>query len=202
MFIKIIFAISIMCINVLFAVDNTFDYKTEIKSAAIQVNQEILIDRHIIVNNLYSIEKEKYLKNKYGISNLKNMKQVFSRVNTINLDLLLAQVELESNYGKSRFALEANNYLGIWTYDKNKKGLVPSKRTEGLTHKVQQFNTIYDCVYRYAELLNSTKPYSAYRLIRVKTEDPYLLAKGLQRYSADKKYIDKIHHLLKKLQTS
>ena len=40
---------------------------------------------------------------------------------------MLAQAIIESNWGKSRFAIEGNNYFGIRTWDDNVPQLKPLK---------------------------------------------------------------------------
>lgn len=184
----------ILLINILNA-----NYLEELVISAKKVNQEIINDRIKLITQIYKNDKEKkYLLNKYGIKDINNINDIKNRTNTININLMLAQAIIESDNGKSRFALEGNNYLGIWTFKKNIPGIIPKNRNKNDTYKVQKFDTIYDCVNRYAEILNSSIFYYDYRNLRTKTNNPLILVKGLSKYSQNKDYINIITNTLNK----
>jgi Bax protein len=103
------------------------------------------------------------------------------RVDVVPLSLLLAQAALESSWGTSRFAREANNLFGIWTW--GEKGLIPLDREEGMTHKVAIYDSILDSVRAYLTMLNRLPPYLQFREIRRQSRNPLKLAEGLVYYS-------------------
>lgn len=111
----------------------------------------------------------------------KRARQLVSRVDGIPLSLLLAQAAIESSWGSSRFALEGNNLFGIWTW--GDKGIVPSGRDEGKTHKVAIYDSILDSVRAYIVMLNRLPHYRQFRKIREQTRNPLRLAEGLLSYS-------------------
>lgn len=162
------------------------DYLNEIYQSAKTINIEIVNERDKILNKDYNEEEKDYYINKYGIVNIDNDKEVKERVQPINVEVLLAQAILESGNGNSKYAKEANNYLGIYTSNPEHKTLVVNKNKK--IPKIQKFESIYECVYRYAEIINSTKHYKEYRKIRKKTNDPYKLVEGLGAYSEDDDY--------------
>ena len=125
------------------------------------------------------------------------------RIDIIPSSLALAQAANESAWGKSRFAREANNLFGIWTYDED-KGLKPRNREAGKTHLVRIFDDYGDSVRYYMHLLNSHPAYADLREIRVQlrtarqTIDGHSLASGLDKYSAKgKEYVDLIKSLIR-----
>lgn len=116
-------------------------------------------------------------------------KELLGKVDIIPSSLALAQAANESAWGQSRFALEANNLFGIWTYDES-KGIVPRKRAPGKKHLVRRFDSLSESVRYYLFTLNSHPAYAEMRAIRTRLRaagkplDGLALAEGLARYSA------------------
>lgn len=110
------------------------------------------------------------------------------RVDIIPADLALAQGALESGWGESRFALEANNYFGHWCFRPG-CGLVPAARPEGADYEVEKFPSVEESVRRYMHNLNSHPRYRQLRLIReqIRVEERTIngaeLAPGLEGYA-------------------
>lgn len=129
--------------------------------------------------------------------------ELLRKIDIIPSSLALAQAANESAWGKSRFATEANNLFGIWTYDES-KGLKPKKREPGKTHLVRIFANVGDSVGYYMHTLNSHPAYETLREIRGQLResrqviDGHELASGLEKYSAKgQKYIELIQHLIR-----
>jgi Bax protein len=130
-------------------------------------------------------------------------KELHRKIDLIPASLALAQAANESAWGKSRFAREANNLFGIWTYDQD-KGLKPQDREEGKTHLVRVFDDFGESVRYYMYTLNSHPAYDKLRDIRQQLResgliiDGHALAAGLEKYSAKgEMYIDMIQDLIK-----
>lgn len=124
------------------------------------------------------------------------------KIDIIPSSLALAQAANESAWGESRFAQEANNLFGIWTYDQD-KGLKPKRREEGKTHLVRIFDDFSESVRYYMHTLNSHPAYQELRIIRQQLRDAdqviegQKLAAGLEKYSAKgQAYIDLIQDLI------
>jgi len=115
--------------------------------------------------------------------------ELLTKIDIIPSSLTLAQAANESAWGKSRFATEANNLFGIWTYDKS-KGLKPKNRDSEKKHLVRIFDHYGESVSYYMHTLNSHPAYSKLREIRQQqrrndmTLDGYEMADGLEKYSA------------------
>jgi Bax protein len=129
--------------------------------------------------------------------------ELLRKIDIIPVSLALAQAANESAWGQSRFALEANNLFGIWTYDED-KGLKPLNRQEGKTHLVRIFDDYGESVRYYMHTLNSHPAYTELRDIRQQLRasgqgiDGHKLAAGLEKYSAKGQvYIDLIRSLIR-----
>ncbi|KFL33258.1 MULTISPECIES: glucosaminidase domain-containing protein [unclassified Sulfurospirillum] len=101
------------------------------------------------------------LRNKYGIESLFDRDEYFKRIDVIPTSLALAQASLESGWGKSRFAREANNLFGHWTY--SGVGLMPQNRMIGKTHMIRIFGSLQKSVNAYMLNLNTNDAYSLFR---------------------------------------
>ena len=128
--------------------------------------------------------------------------ELLRKIDIIPSSLALAQAANESAWGESRFARQANNLFGIWTYDQD-KGLKPKRREEGKTHLVRIFDDFGESVRYYMYTLNSHPAYQELRQIRQQLraskqviEGPKLAA-GLEKYSAKgQAYIELIQSLI------
>lgn len=100
------------------------------------------------------------------------------RVDTIPVDLALAQAANESGWGTSRFTRVANNLFGEWTFIQG-NGVVPKNRPEGEVYEVKKFPTIYDSVRSYANNLNSHTAYRDFRRMRAQHRNDATMASGL-----------------------
>ncbi len=131
---------------------------------------------------------------------------LLERVDVIPASLVLAQAALESGWGKSRFAREANNLFGHWCF-KPGCGLVPANRNEGAKHEVARFRTVNESVRAYMRNLNRKSTYAKLRSLRadiragkIRTTSPGLvLAQGLENYSQlGKAYISHIEAIIRR----
>ncbi|NLO81393.1 MAG: hypothetical protein GX093_14060 [Xanthomonadaceae bacterium] len=122
------------------------------------------------------------------LSDPETQRQLLLRVDEIPLGLALAQAAKESGWGTSRFAREARNLFGVWTWDRS-QGIVPAARPSGATHLVRVFPDLQASVRNYMHTLNTGAAYSTLRLRRAYLRSigaplqPLALADGLERYS-------------------
>ncbi len=132
----------------------------------------------------------------------KNWDRLLERVDTIALELSLAQSADESAWGQSRFAKQGNNFFGQWCYTKG-CGIIPAKRNRGSTHEVTRFNSINDSVRSYIKTINTGRVYALLRKVRRdnraagKQPDAKAQAGGLLRYSQrGEKYVKEIRAII------
>jgi Bax protein len=133
-------------------------------------------------------------------------KELLEKVDIIPASLTLAQAANESAWGKSRFATEANNLFGIWTYDES-KGLIPKKRDDNKKHLVRKFDDMGESIGYYMHMLNSHPAYQKLREVRLEHRENnqkpggHAMAAGLEKYSAKgDKYIELIRDLIRQNQ--
>jgi Bax protein len=127
------------------------------------------------------------LAKKYRIKKLYDKEAYMKRIDTIPVSLVLAQASIESNWGRSRFAKEANNLFGEWTW--GKRGIVPKNRAPGKKHKIRIFDSLEDSVASYMKNLNRHWAYEEFREARYLARksgrpfDGFVAANYLTRYS-------------------
>lgn len=113
---------------------------------------------------------------------------LLQRVDTLPVSLVLAQAANESGWGTSRFAVDGNNFFGVWCYVEG-CGLKPMDRDHGARHEVKRFSSIYEGVAAYIHNINTNPAYADLRAIRMSMRSLNVpargvqLAEGLQAYS-------------------
>ena len=91
--------------------------------------------------------------------------QLLERVDSVPASLVLAQSANESGWGTSRFAVEANNYFGIWCFSSG-CGLKPASRDDGLVHEVASYKSVQQGIAAYMHNINTHRAYRNLRVIR------------------------------------
>ena len=122
----------------------------------------------------------------------------------IPVSLVVAQSIHESNWGKSRFATEANNLLGIRTFDPADDQIKPLN-VPNASWGLRIFETKCESIAYYMWLLNYNHHYQQFREERLSQyindiADTELLAMTLAIYAEDIYYTQKIIRTLKKLE--
>lgn len=125
------------------------------------------------------------------------------RVDTLPVSMVLAQAAMESAWGTSRFAREANNLFGQWCYSKG-CGLIPKQRSSKDVHEVQKFRSVDRAIGAYFLNINSHPAYQKIREVREELRTKgvdlsgYEMVAGLERYSAKgQAYIDELRSLIR-----
>lgn len=122
------------------------------------------------------------------LSSPQTQQRLLNRIDEVPLGLALAQAAKESGWGTSRFALQARNLFGVWTWDSS-QGLVPAARQSGATHLVRIFPNLQASVRNYLHTLNTGAVYAPLRQQRAYLRSlnvplhPLPLADGLLHYS-------------------
>ncbi|MCK5195391.1 MAG: glucosaminidase domain-containing protein, partial [Desulfobulbaceae bacterium] len=121
--------------------------------------------------------------------------ELLRKVKGYPVSLILAQGAIESSWGTSRFVVQGNNVFGVWTW--GERGIVPSARDEGKTHKVAVYDSILDSVRGYILNLNRHYAYNDLRKYRETTSDSLVLAEGLWAYSERRKeYVNDVKDVI------
>ena len=167
-----------------------------------QKNAEILKLRASISNDELSAAELEKLALKYRLDNGVSKDEMLIAIDILPPSLILAQAANESNWGRSRFAENFNNYFGLWCFSKG-CGTVPKKRDEGAIHEVATFSSLKDSIDYYVLNLNRNQAYHNLRAIRKNQRDNgnlitgLALAKGLTPYAqTGDEYVASIQSLI------
>ena len=119
--------------------------------------------------------------------------------NRIPVDLVVAQALHESEWGRSRFAVEGNNLMGIRTFDPADDQIKPLNKPNA-SWGLRIFETKCESISYYIELLNYNHHYSDFREERLMQYSSDLvdlekLAETLAIYAED------VYYTQKKIQT-
>ena len=165
-------------------------------------NAEIIELRNSILNNELSTSELDDLVIKYRIEGPTTKEDLLLAIDILPPSLVLAQAANESNWGRSRFAEDFNNYFGIWCFKKG-CGIVPTKRDDNANHEVASFKSLKECIDYYVLNINRSYAYEDLRLIRKEQRDSsntisgILLADGLANYAyPGNEYIDSIKSVI------
>lgn len=110
-------------------------------------------------------------------------------------EMIIAQAIVESDYGTSRFAIEANNLFGIRTFNKEEKQLKPLQKPYA-NFGVKVFKTKCDSVRYYITMMNNHSAYQSFRALRDSgVKEPLILITKLYNFSENKMY----YYLLKEI---
>ena len=115
------------------------------------------------LNSRYRVVLERF-------PDLSFLEELDKRIGQIPESLALAQAAKESGWGTSRFSKQANNLFGQWCFTEG-CGIIPARRSEGMTHEIQKFKSVGDAIEAYVHNLNTHRAYSALR------EKRYILLK-------------------------
>ena len=133
-----------------------------------------------------------------------HLNSMYSEEERVPINLVVAQSIHESNWGKSRFAVEGNNLLGIRTFDPADNQLKPLNKPNA-TWGLRIFETKCESISYYIELLNNNHHYKEFREERIMQHfrdeiDLEKLAMTLAIYAEDVYYSQKIIRTIKELE--
>ena len=117
----------------------------------------------------------------------------------IPIKLLIAQAIHESDWGKSRFAVQGNNLFGIKAIDD--ESFIRAKSGK----KVKAYLTKCESVEDYIDLLSFGEHYKEFKNVLINqyisdNVDVYILVQYLYNYAEDTEYENKIKKLIKQLE--
>ena len=123
-------------------------------------------------------------------------------------ELIIAQAAIETGWGKSRFANEANNLFGIRTWNKEEEYMLPIPWTEWPGRGVKVFKTKCDSVAYYIDMIkldiiNSLcNAYAEFREVRAKILEYGEIPNGLDlaptltKYASRENYTELVAELI------
>jgi len=120
-------------------------------------------------------------------------------------EMIIGQAALESAWGQSRFAKEANNLFGIRTWNKDTPHLLPQGVEKWPGWGVKSFASKCDSVHYYIDLLNNHNAYKEFRELRQRMLDnnemldALQLIKKLDKFSTTKDYDARVARMIYKI---
>lgn len=174
-------------------------------------NEEVRQEHTIWAQNLGLVSKEMRYKNKkefikelgYCVDYINFTTPVDKRV---PIDMLVGQAVLESGWGMSRFAKEANNLFGIRVFKSTAPHLLPLGVEKWQGWGVRVFKTKCDSVREYIRLLNEHPAYEDFRVMRAKMLaknqplDSKKLIKTLKAFSTTEDYALRVINMMSKIE--
>lgn len=173
-------------------------------------NENILLDRQLIIDSKLEAPELKTLAVKYKVSsgsdaplNESHRQELLTKVDILPPSLVLAQAAEESGWGSSRFTIEGNSFFGQWDFSGN--GMVPAQQRKELgNYGLARFDTPLDSVEGYMLNINTHNAYKKLRDLRAKirAKDKLItgheLAGTLDKYSErGQAYIDGIREMIR-----
>ena len=180
----------------------------------LQANEGILLQRERLIAVSAILDTERSYAEKMWLLQLAEryktepgeLEELLRRVDVVPPSLALAQAAVESGWGTSRFAQEANAVFGQWTYEPS-QGLAPADATENDRHYVRAFEGLAASVSGYLINLNSHFAYASFRNRRkimrdqIGDLDPFGLANTLLYYSEQRgEYVTAIRLIIERNQ--
>ena len=128
---------------------------------------------------------------------------MYDEYERVPVNLVVAQTIHESEWGRSRFAVEGNNLLGIRTFDPADDQMKPLNKPN-VSWGLRIFETKCESISYYIELLNNNHHYNEFREERLNQHfsdeiDLEKLAMTLAIYAEDVYYTQKIIRTLREL---
>ena len=174
-------------------------------------NEEIRQEHTKWAQNLGLVSKEMRYKNKkefikelgYCVDYINFTTPVDKRV---PIEMLVGQAVLESGWGTSRFAKEANNLFGIRVFKSTAPHLLPLGVEKWQGWGVRVFKTKCDSVKEYIRLLNEHPAYEDFRIMRAKmlaTNQPLdskKLINTLKAFSTTEDYAKRVINMMSKIE--
>jgi len=118
-------------------------------------------------------------------------------------EIIIAQAVIESDYGTSRFAKEANNLFGIRTYDLSLPHVKPLNQPES-KFGLKKYKDKCDSVVDYYKVINNGHAFERFREVKYQMVlldeiDVFELAETLERYASNPNYVNLIKKTIKML---
>ena len=120
------------------------------------------------------------LKKEYKASSDEDL---LARLKPHPVSIVLAQAAMDSAWATSRFFVQAKNIFGVWSFNKNEPRIAAGEKRGKKTIWLKKYETIEDAVRDNYRVLARGAAFEKFRQLRLKSENPFELVKGLDKYS-------------------
>ena len=178
---------------------NTVDEITSIKVKTPKVDQDFIDDIKVALSepDIFSGTNEQFVASLDSC--IDYVYKSVSKDYRLPKEMIVAQAVLESGWGRSRFANEANNLFGIRTFDKSDKWMLPESKKDWTGWGVKVYSSKCASVRDYVRIINEVWAYEELRLARA--ENPNISAEELSihlyRFSTNPKYTKLVINIIK-----
>jgi len=178
---------------------NTVDDITSIKVKTPKVDQDFIDDIKVALSepDIISGTNEQFVASLDSC--IDYVYKSVSKDYRLPKEMIVAQAVLESGWGRSRFANEANNLFGIRTFDKSDKWMLPESKKDWTGWGVKVYSSKCASVRDYVRIINEVWAYEELRLARA--ENPNISAEELSihlyRFSTNPKYTKLVINIIK-----
>ena len=178
---------------------NTVDEITSIKVKTPKVDQDFIDDIKVALSepDIISGTNEQFVASLDSC--IDYVYKSVSKDYRLPKEMIVAQAVLESGWGRSRFANEANNLFGIRTFDKSDKWMLPESKKDWTGWGVKVYSSKCASVRDYVRIINEVWAYEELRLARA--ENPNISAEELSihlyRFSTNPKYTKLVINIIK-----
>lgn len=141
-------------------------------------------------------KKLKLLRQEYKV---KTNEELAKAIKPHPVSIALAQGAIESAWLTSRFAKDANNLFGIWSFNKNEPRIPAGGSREGKVIYLKKYGSIEESVEDYYKSIAKSWAYDELREKRIYINDPYELLHTFEKYSEKGiEYINILSKIIKK----
>lgn len=151
-----------------------------------------------IIQNVYQKLENKYIKvlgfvqnntHKKELALLRKEYKVEDNIELLKaikphpVSIVLAQGAMESAWLTSRFAKDANNIFGVWSFNKNEPRIAAGGSRENKIIYLKKYTSLEHAVEDYYKSVAKSWAYDDLRENRIYTDDPYKLLPYFEKYS-------------------
>ena len=113
----------------------------------------------------------------------KTPQDLLSRMKPHAKSVAIAQAAMESAWATSRFAREAINLFGVWSFNTNEPRVAAGEKRGKKTVYVKKYSSVEASVRDYYRVLATGRVFGAFRDEKMRSNNPYELVKKLNKYS-------------------
>lgn len=110
-------------------------------------------------------------------------KELLLRLKPHPVSIVLAQAAMESAWATSRFFVEAKNIFGVWSFNKNEPRIAAGEKRGNKTIWLKKYRSIDEAVRDNYRVLARGAAFVKFRNLRMNSNNPFELVKGLDKYS-------------------
>jgi Bax protein len=155
--------------------------------------KQLLEDENLSKEDLLWLTKKRH------IFKSESNNELYEKMEVHPTSIVIAQAIIESGWGTSRFFEEANNLFGIWSFNEYEKRIEAAESRGDKRVYLKKYDNVEQSINDYFMMLSTKDAYQEFRNLRLESQDPFELIKGLSRYSElGDEYIENLKNTIEK----